>query len=135
MKENLQWNGKWFLDFWYENGQQKDFGSYQNGLMTGNWKGWYLMANKNMSPYENDLKSGFWKYWTDQGILKDQENYKIVVESSEISKEKYRNRINMATQNHLTKLKVSLSLKVPITKANRMDYGNTTSVERYQIEN
>ena len=42
----------------------------------------------------------------------------------------------MATQNHLTKLKVSLSLKVPITKANRMDYGNTTSpVERYQIEN
>ena len=80
-------NGSWTS--WYENGQQKDFGSYQNGLMTGNWKGWYPNGKqKYEGPYENDLKSGFWKYWTDKGILKDQENYKIVVESSDISKRK-----------------------------------------------
>ena len=33
--ENDSWSS------WYENGQKKDQGVYNNGLMSNNWEGWY----------------------------------------------------------------------------------------------
>ena len=71
--ENNMWTS------WYKNGQKKDQGEYSNGLMNNQWEGWY--PNKQLiysGSYSEDLKKGNWKYWTDKGILKDEENYKIV---------------------------------------------------------
>jgi antitoxin component YwqK of YwqJK toxin-antitoxin module len=62
---------------WWDNGAKKDEGSFNSGVIVGEWKGWYNNGKLNYSGKYNSIgkKNGKWMYWHETGQPREECGY------------------------------------------------------------
>jgi len=66
--------GLW--QFWHENGQLEEEGSFVNGKREGLWRFWYENGQlKQEGSYVNGEREGLWRFWYENGQLLSEGSY------------------------------------------------------------
>ena len=62
--------------WWHENGNKQTEGIYENGKKSNRWVWWYENGMKRIEgTYENDKPVSLWRAWNEDGSLKTEKNY------------------------------------------------------------
>ena len=60
----------------YDNGQKRLNGRYNNGIKNGKWTWWNMDGSMDSTgTYKNDLMNGLWKYYYQNGQIHGQGRY------------------------------------------------------------